>query len=68
MASLFSDLSHETVTSVMPTLLASMGVAAGAMHDEVLAAVRECVTHDFKIAQATVQVESKGCAENETHL
>ena len=31
MASLFSDLSHETVTSVMPTLLASMGAAAGAL-------------------------------------
>lgn len=31
MASLFSDLSHEAVTSVMPTLLASMGAAAGAL-------------------------------------
>jgi MFS family permease len=31
MASLFSDLSHETVTSVLPALLASMGVAAGAL-------------------------------------
>jgi MFS family permease len=31
MASLFSDLSHETVTSVMPALLASMGVAAAAL-------------------------------------
>lgn len=31
MASLFSDLSHETVTSVFPALLASMGVAAGAL-------------------------------------
>jgi MFS family permease len=31
MASLFSDLSHETVTSVLPALLASMGVAAAAL-------------------------------------
>ncbi len=31
MASLFSDLSHETVTSLLPALLASMGVAAGAL-------------------------------------
>ena len=31
MASLFSDLSHETVTSLMPALLASMGGAAGAL-------------------------------------
>ncbi len=31
MASLFSDLSHETATSLLPALLASMGVAAGAL-------------------------------------
>jgi MFS family permease len=31
MASLFSDLSHEAVTAVLPALLASMGVAAGAL-------------------------------------
>ena len=31
MASLFSDLSHETVTSVLPALLASTGIAAGAL-------------------------------------
>jgi MFS family permease len=31
MASLSSDLSHETVTSVLPALLAWMGVAAGAL-------------------------------------
>jgi MFS family permease len=31
MASLFSDLSHETVTAVLPAVLASMGVAAGAL-------------------------------------
>lgn len=30
-ASLFSDLSHETVTSMLPALLTSMGVAAGAL-------------------------------------
>jgi MFS family permease len=31
MASLFSDLSHETVTSILPTMLLSMGVFAGAL-------------------------------------
>lgn len=31
LASLFSDLSHEAVTAVLPALLASMGVAAGAL-------------------------------------
>src|SRR5439155_4830686 len=30
-ASLFSDLSHETVTSLLPALFASMGVGAGAI-------------------------------------
>ena len=31
MASMFSDLSHEAVTAVLPALLASMGVAAAAL-------------------------------------
>ena len=31
MASLLSDLSHEAVTSVLPTLLVSVGFAAGAL-------------------------------------
>ena len=31
LASLLSDLSHETVTSLLPSLLASLGVAAGAL-------------------------------------
>jgi MFS family permease len=31
MASLFSDLSHEAVTAILPALLASMGVAAGVL-------------------------------------
>ena len=31
LASLFSDMSHETVTAVLPAFLASMGVAAGAL-------------------------------------
>ena len=31
LASLLSDLSHETVTSILPALLASMGLAAGAL-------------------------------------
>src|SRR5207237_5003720 len=31
MASMFSDLSHEAVTAVLPSLLASMGVAAAAL-------------------------------------
>ncbi len=62
------DLHVWSLTSGVNALSVHAVLADGATHDEVLAAVRECVTHDFKIAHATVQVESKGCAENETHL
>lgn len=40
----------------------------GAAHDEVLAAVQKGITSRFPIHHVTVQVESRGCAENETHL
>lgn len=43
-------------------------LADGAKHDDVLAAVRERITHDFGIRHVTVQVERQGCAEHETHL
>ncbi|MBI1762415.1 MAG: cation transporter [Acidobacteria bacterium] len=62
------DLHVWSLTSGVNALSVHTVLADGAKHDEVLAAVRECVTHDFKIAHATVQVESKGCAEHETHL
>lgn len=62
------DLHVWSLTSNVNALSVHAVLDDGAKHDEVLAAVRECVTHNFKIAHATIQVESKGCAENETHL
>lgn len=62
------DLHVWSLTSGVNALSVHAVLDNGATHDEVLERVRECVTHDFKIAHATIQVESKGCAENETHL
>ncbi len=62
------DLHVWSLTSGVNALSVHAVLADGAKHDEVLAAVRECVTHDFKIAHATIQVERQGCAEHETHL
>ena len=62
------DLHVWSLTSGVNALSVHAVLSDGAKHDDVLKAVRECVTHDFKIAHATVQVESKGCAEQETHL
>ena len=62
------DLHVWSLTSGVNAMSVHAVLADDAKHDDVLAAVRECVTHDFKIGHATVQVESKGCAENETHL
>ena len=39
-----------------------------AQHDEVLKSVMSCLTSEFKIAHATVQVEGRECAASETHL
>lgn len=44
------------------------GTGAVASHDDVLHAVKECVTSNFKIAHAAMQVERKGCAQWETHI
>ena len=62
------DLHVWSLTSGVNALSVHTVLADKAKHDEVLAAVQERVTHDFKIAHATVQVESKGCEEHETHL
>jgi len=39
-----------------------------AHHDDVLKRVMSCLTSEFKIAHATVQVEGRECAASETHL
>ena len=62
------DLHVWSLTSGVNALSVHAVLADGAKHDEVLAAVRKCVTHEFKVAHATIQVERQGCAEHETHL
>jgi len=39
-----------------------------AQHDDVLKRVMSCLTSEFKIAHATVQVEGRECAASEAHL
>ena len=62
------DLHVWTLTSGVNAMSVHAVLDDGAAHDEVLVAVQKCVTSNFKIAHATVQVERKGCAEWETHL
>jgi cobalt-zinc-cadmium efflux system protein len=62
------DLHVWSLTSGVNAMSVHVVLADGAAHDAVLAAVSERVTSDFKIGHATVQVESPGFAEHETHL
>ena len=62
------DLHVWSLTSGVNAMSTHTVLADGASHDEVLAAVQQRVTTDFKIAHATVQVERKECAAHEVHL
>jgi len=62
------DLHVWSLTSGVNAMSVHAVLEDGATHDEVLVAVRKLVTSDFKIAHATVQVESRECAASETHL
>lgn len=62
------DLHVWTLTSGVNALSAHAVLAAGASHQEVLAAVRQCLSRDFEIQHVTVQVESLDCDPGETHL
>ncbi|HXU39605.1 MAG TPA: cation diffusion facilitator family transporter [Blastocatellia bacterium] len=62
------DLHVWTLTSGVNALSVHAVLSNGALHDDVLVAVQRCVTTNFKISHATVQVETQGCAEWETHL
>jgi cobalt-zinc-cadmium efflux system protein len=62
------DLHVWSLTSGVNAMSVHAVLADHSLHDEVLAAIQKCVTSDFKIAHATVQVECKGCAAYETHL
>lgn len=62
------DLHVWSLTSGVNAMSAHAVLADGQNYHRVLAAVRECVLHNFKIAHATIQIEQQGCAEHETHL
>ena len=62
------DLHVWSLTSGINAMSVHAVLADHSLHDEVLAAVQKKVTSEFKIAHATVQVESKGCTAFETHL
>jgi len=62
------DLHVWCLTSGVNAMSVHAVLADHALHDQVLAAVQQRVTLDFKIAHATVQVECNGCAAYETHL
>ena len=62
------DLHVWTLTSGVNAMSAHAVLAGGASHDEVLVALHQRVTSDFKITHVTVQVEAQECAEGETHL
>lgn len=61
------DLHVWSLTSGVNAMSAHAVLADGAMHDDVLARVRQHVTANFKINHVTVQVESQRCAEEGLH-
>lgn len=62
------DLHVWSLTSGMNAMSAHAVIAPGASHDDILPALRRRATDGFKIAHVTLQLESKACAEAETHL
>ena len=62
------DLHVWSLTSGVNALSVHAVRDEAALHDDVLVAIQKLVTTEFKIAHATIQVESKGCEEFETHL
>lgn len=62
------DLHVWSLTSGVNAMSVHVVLGDHGLHDEVLAAVQQRVTSEFKIAHSTVQVECKGCAAYETHL
>jgi cobalt-zinc-cadmium efflux system protein len=63
-----NDLHVWTLTSGVNAMSVHIVLADGTAHDDIPTAVQQCVRADFKISHVTVQVETRGCAETETHL
>lgn len=62
------DLHVWALTSGVNALSAHVVRTPGSSHDGVLEAVHRGIEGHFKIAHVTIQVESEGCEEGETHL
>jgi cobalt-zinc-cadmium efflux system protein len=62
------DLHVWTLTSGVHALSAHAILQEGAVHDEVLTALRERVTHGFPISHVTVQLEQRCCGNHEHDL
>jgi cobalt-zinc-cadmium efflux system protein len=62
------DLHVWTLTSGVHAMSVHAVLGGEAVHQSVLAEVRQCVARGFKIAHVTVQIESQGCSDAETHL
>jgi cobalt-zinc-cadmium efflux system protein len=62
------DLHVWTLTSGVHALSAHAILQEGAVHGEVLAALRERVTHGFPINHVTVQLEERCCGDHEHDL
>jgi len=62
------DLHVWTLTSGVHAMSVHAVLGNEAEHQAVLADVKRCVARGFKIAHVTVQIESEGCHESETHL
>jgi cobalt-zinc-cadmium efflux system protein len=62
------DLHVWTLTSGVHAMSVHAVLGGEAVHQSVLADVRQCVARGFKIAHVTVQIESQGCSDAETHL
>ena len=62
------DLHVWTLTSGVHAMSVHAVLGDEGRHQAVLAEVRQCVARGFKIAHVTVQIESLGCSDSETHL
>jgi cobalt-zinc-cadmium efflux system protein len=62
------DLHVWTLTSGVNAMSAHVVVVDDTMHNEVLSAVHDTLTKNFKIAHVTVQIERIGWRECESHL
>lgn len=62
------DLHVWTLTSGVNAMSVHVVIIDDALHNDVLSAVHETVTRNFKIAHVTVQVEREGWKDCESHL